>query len=108
MLASKIPVPQSGDLFYPFLDLHSKFNNQLILLNFNDDWLTGIKAGKGTAEVTSKYFGNLVKVNKADPAADALAQRIGGESTVRFCNDIMILGSLTSLMIYMWLKRSLH
>ena len=88
MLASKIPVPQSGDLFYPFLDLHSKFNNQLILLNFNDDWLSGSKAGKGTAEVTSKYFGNLVKVNKADPVADALAQRIGGESTVRFCNDI--------------------
>ena len=44
--------------------------------------------GKGTTDLTSKYSGNLVKVNKPDPAADALAQRIGGESRVRFTNDI--------------------
>ena len=47
-----------------------------------------INAGKGTTDLTSKYSGNLVKVNKPDPAADALAQRIGGESRVRFTNDI--------------------
>ncbi|MCX8595708.1 restriction endonuclease fold toxin, partial [Gilliamella sp. B3367] len=45
-------------------------------------------AGKETTDLTSKYSGNLVKVNKPDPAADALAQRIGGESRVRFTNDI--------------------
>ena len=39
-------------------------------------------------DLTSKYSGNLVKVNKPDHAADALAQRIGGESIVRFTNDI--------------------
>jgi hypothetical protein len=31
-------------------------------------------------------LGSLVKVNKPDPAADALSQRIGGESRVRFEN----------------------
>ena len=48
-------------------------------------------AGKGTGAATqsnNKYSGGLVKVNKPDAAADALAQRIGGESTVRFSNDI--------------------
>jgi hypothetical protein len=29
----------------------------------------------------------LVKVNKPDPAADALAERLGGESRVKFEND---------------------
>ena len=46
-------------------------------------------AGKGNRAATqsnNKYSGGLVKVNKPD-AADALAQRIGGESRVRFAND---------------------
>ncbi|MET8974165.1 restriction endonuclease fold toxin [Streptomyces sp. NPDC004539] len=30
---------------------------------------------------------SLVKVNKPDPAADALAERLGGESRVKFEND---------------------
>lgn len=34
-----------------------------------------------------RYSGDLIKVNKPDPAADALAVRIGGESRVRFAND---------------------
>jgi hypothetical protein len=46
-----------------------------------------VDAGKGTTGATSNYSGDLVKVNKPDPAADALAQRIGGESRVRFAND---------------------
>ncbi|WP_411342693.1 restriction endonuclease fold toxin [Paenibacillus sp. WLX1005] len=29
----------------------------------------------------------MIKVNKADPAADKLAERIGGESRVKFSND---------------------
>ncbi|MFF3323718.1 putative T7SS-secreted protein [Streptomyces sp. NPDC002889] len=32
-------------------------------------------------------LGQLVKVNKPDPAADALAERLGGESRVKFEND---------------------
>lgn len=32
-------------------------------------------------------LGGLVKVNKPDPAADALAERLGGESRVKFEND---------------------
>ena len=47
-------------------------------------------AGKGTGAATqsnNKYSGGLVKVNKPDAAADALAQRIGGVSRVRFAND---------------------
>ena len=47
-------------------------------------------AGKGNGAATqsnNKYSGGLVKVNKPDAAADALAQRIGGESRVRFAND---------------------
>ncbi|MGW5678318.1 putative T7SS-secreted protein [Streptomyces sp. NPDC003860] len=32
-------------------------------------------------------LGELVKVNKPDPAADALAERLGGESRVKFQND---------------------
>ena len=40
------------------------------------------------AEVNSNiYSGDLVKVNKPDAAADALAQRIGGESRVKFSTD---------------------
>ncbi|MBC9131987.1 hypothetical protein FcAc13_11820 [Frischella sp. Ac13] len=50
--------------------------------------LKEFNVGKEATDLTSKYSGNLVKVNKPDPAADALAQRIGGESRVRFTNDI--------------------
>ncbi|WP_425275609.1 restriction endonuclease fold toxin [Streptomyces albovinaceus] len=32
-------------------------------------------------------LGQLVKVHKPDPAADALAERLGGESRVKFEND---------------------
>ncbi len=35
----------------------------------------------------SQYSGNLVKVSKPDPAADKLAQRLNGESRVKFEND---------------------
>lgn len=34
-----------------------------------------------------RYSGELIKVNKPDLAADALAVRIGGESRVKFAND---------------------
>ena len=33
------------------------------------------------------YSGALEKVNNPDPAADALAERIGGESRVKFASD---------------------
>ncbi|MDO0929696.1 restriction endonuclease fold toxin [Streptomyces sp. TG1A-8] len=32
-------------------------------------------------------MGSLVKVNKPDPSADALAERLNGESRVKFAND---------------------
>jgi hypothetical protein len=35
----------------------------------------------------SRYSGPLVQVNKPDPNADALAQRLGGQSRVKFSND---------------------
>ena len=35
----------------------------------------------------SKYSGELQKVDNPDAAADALADRIGGESRVKFSND---------------------
>lgn len=34
-----------------------------------------------------RYSGDLVKVSKPDPAADALADRIGGNSRMKFLND---------------------
>jgi len=34
-----------------------------------------------------KYSGGLIKVPKPDPEADKLANRIGGQSRVRFAND---------------------
>lgn len=42
--------------------------------------------GSGGARLT-QYSGQLIKVNKEDPAADALAKRIGGTSRVKFSND---------------------
>ena len=38
-------------------------------------------------EKSLQYSGKLIKVNAEDPAADALAKRIGGEARVRFAND---------------------
>ena len=35
----------------------------------------------------SRYSGDLIKVNKPDAAADALAIRLNGVSRVRFAND---------------------
>lgn len=43
-MSNEDPRLSRGDLFYLFLDLHRKFNNQLVLLNFNDDRQPGIKA----------------------------------------------------------------
>lgn len=46
--------------------------------------------GEKTPEVETgdgRYSGNLAKVNKPDPDADALAERMGGESRVKFEND---------------------
>jgi RHS repeat-associated protein len=40
-----------------------------------------------TREIT-QYSGDLIRVNKADVAADALVNRIGGQSRVRFSNDL--------------------
>lgn len=44
-----------------------------------------VEAKEGTE--AGQYSGKLIKVNKPDPAADALAERIGGESRVKFEND---------------------
>ena len=41
---------------------------------------------QGSSE-SGRYSGDLVKVNKPDAAADALAVRIGGDSRVKFAND---------------------
>lgn len=49
-----------------------------------------IKGASKAAEVvgkTGRYTGELVQVNKADIAADLLAQRIGGQSRVKFASD---------------------
>ena len=35
-------------------------------------------------EIKSKYSGKLIKVSSPDPSADKLAQRIGGDSRVKF------------------------
>jgi RHS repeat-associated protein len=47
----------------------------------------GAAVTKGTSNAIGRYSGNLVQVNKADAAADALANRIGGQSRVKFVND---------------------
>jgi hypothetical protein len=47
---------------------------------------TGATEGVATT-VTERYSGDLIQVNKPDAAADALANRIGGQSRVRFAND---------------------
>ncbi|OCG47501.1 hypothetical protein A9G35_03730 [Gilliamella sp. Choc5-1] len=44
--------------------------------------------GTASRKVSNQYSGDLVKVNKPDAAADALAERLGGQSRVRFANDI--------------------
>lgn len=44
------------------------------------------KGGSEPAQLNGG-LGELVKVNKPDPSADALAAKIGGESRVRFAND---------------------
>nr|WP_306511507.1 restriction endonuclease fold toxin [Streptomyces sp. HG99] len=44
----------------------------------------GAAAGDGSANAG---MGSLVKVNKPDPSADALAERLRGESRVKFEND---------------------
>jgi len=41
----------------------------------------------GSDGTSPRYSGDLAKVNKPDPAADQLADRIGGTSRVRFGND---------------------
>ncbi len=41
----------------------------------------------GPKKPSGRYSGGVEKVNKADPDADKLAQRIGGESRVKFKND---------------------
>ncbi|WP_330291181.1 restriction endonuclease fold toxin [Streptomyces sp. NBC_00576] len=41
----------------------------------------------GSASSANGGMGDLVKVNKPDGSADALAERLGGESRVRFSND---------------------
>ncbi|MDH3976767.1 MAG: hypothetical protein OEV42_21095, partial [Deltaproteobacteria bacterium] len=56
-----------------------------------DRWKKWRKKGDGNATKTSvnlgRYSGNLVKVNKPDGAADALAKRLKGESRVAFASD---------------------
>jgi hypothetical protein len=51
---------------------------------FNEASESGEASAISTAPM---YSGDLVKVNKPDPAADALAERIGGESRVHFESD---------------------
>ncbi|MDL4820782.1 restriction endonuclease fold toxin [Actinomadura opuntiae] len=43
--------------------------------------------GELAAEADTPYSGRMLKVSKPDPNADRLAERIGGESRVRFEND---------------------
>ncbi|MMZ61167.1 hypothetical protein D1872_233010 [compost metagenome] len=43
-----------------------------------------VSVGAGNVE---RYSGDLVKVNKPDAAADALAVRISGQSRVKYSND---------------------
>ncbi|MFJ2667312.1 restriction endonuclease fold toxin [Nocardia fluminea] len=45
------------------------------------------KEGKSEIPPKDRYSGGLVKVNKPDPDADKLAERIGGESRVKYKND---------------------
>ena len=47
----------------------------------------GASGTGNTAADGGPYSGSLEKVNKPDPAADALAKRIGGESRVKFSSD---------------------
>ncbi|MFC9711767.1 RHS repeat-associated core domain-containing protein [Paenibacillus sp. NPDC056933] len=44
-------------------------------------------SNNGQTGSAGRYSGDLVKVNKPDAAADALAERIGGQSRVKFSND---------------------
>lgn len=45
-----------------------------------------VRAGDDVTSSLADSLGPLVKVNNPDPAADLLAQRIGGESRMRFTN----------------------
>ena len=64
---------------------------------FTDDWLEDLKIKYGDDavqlkdwnlnEIKSRYSGRLAKVNNPDIGADKLAERIGGESRVRFEHD---------------------
>ncbi|MFF2556979.1 restriction endonuclease fold toxin [Nocardia sp. NPDC058058] len=52
-----------------------------------DDAVTTPPKSAGAQANSGRYSGGLVKVNKLDPDADKLAERIGGESRVRFDGD---------------------
>ncbi|WP_221770543.1 restriction endonuclease fold toxin [Listeria booriae] len=57
--------------------------------NIKDNWMRMESAGGTDSEgiSSSPYSGDLVKVPKPDDAADLLAERVSGESRVRFEND---------------------
>ncbi|WP_421762905.1 DUF6443 domain-containing protein [Ekhidna sp.] len=47
----------------------------------------GPTIGKLSKDLIKKYSGSLVQVNKADDAADALAEKLGGKSRMKFDSD---------------------
>lgn len=54
----------------------------------NNKYQASKNKGSGSDESNNNaYSGELIKVSKGDSAADALAERIGGESRVKFAND---------------------
>ena len=81
------------------VDAISKYGDDAldVIDKYGDDAAKGFKDGKTPDEVekelggktgeSGRYSGSLVKVNKPDEAADALAVRIGGDSRVKFSSD---------------------
>ncbi|MEK3795064.1 restriction endonuclease fold toxin [Paenibacillus sp. FSL R7-0204] len=72
--------------------LYSKLRKQGIPTTLTDDEVkaansAGLKMQAEGAGKAGRYSGDLVVVNKPDAAADALAERIGGQSRVKFSND---------------------
>jgi RHS repeat-associated protein len=72
------------DTYSERLDLWLFFHGRFISVSYDSDDLSrrGSIGGNG-----GRYSGFLQKVNKPDPAADALAKRINGQSRMKFSND---------------------
>ena len=81
-----IELEERQEVVYNFQveDYHTYYVGENSILVHNDCPEDKAPTEAGSA---SKYSGDLEQVSKPDPAADALAERINGQSRVKYSND---------------------